>query len=288
MDHAWLKRMMIDYSVYYVTDSWLVSPAFTLGKEQSSIKFEHARKFGDLSQLSVNISTDKQNWTKLEVSAWPDGSSWDYVEATADISAFAGKTVYIGFRYTSTADAAATWEIKNFSVTSPGGSYEGEGPGPQPEAKTYTTIAAAKAAATADKVPSVLKFENVLVTYVNGLSTYLADDENGFLLYGNVENVATGDVVNIEVAGDLFLYNGMPELSVSEVIGETAIFREVAVAASVIVSVQTQIPTSYVVIHAKAKSCEWSSIDSHTVGDYLEWQIVHVVQGHHFGGILVG
>ena len=208
-------------SVYYVTDSWLISPAFTLGKEQSSIKFEHARKYGDLSQLSVNISTDKQSWTKLEVSAWPDGSSWDYVEATADISAFAGKTVYIGFRYTSTAEAA--WEIKNFSVTSPGGSYEGGGPGPQPETQTYTTIAAAKAASTADKVASVLKFENVLVTYVNGLSTYLADDENGFLLYGNVENVATGDVVNIEVAGDLFLYNGMPELSVTEVKAVTTV-----------------------------------------------------------------
>ena len=215
-NYGWKASAYVN-SVYYVTDSWLVSPAFTLGKEQSSIKFEHARKFGDLSQLSVNISTDKKEWTKLEVSAWPDGSSWDYVEATADISAFAGKTVYIGFRYTSTTDAGATWEIKNFSVTSPGGSYEGERPGPQPEAKTYTTIAAAKTAATADKVPSVLKFENVLVTYVNGSSTYLADDENGFLLYGNVENVATGDIVNIEVAGDLFLYNGMPELSVSEV-----------------------------------------------------------------------
>ena len=221
-NYGWKASAYVN-GVNYVTDSWLVSPAFTLGKEQSSIKFEHARKFGDLSQLSVNISTDKQNWTKLEVSAWPDGSSWDYVEATADISAFAGKTIYIGFRYTSTADAGATWEIKNFSVTSPGGSYEGEGPGPQPEAKTYTTIAAAKAAATADKVPSVLKFENVLVTYVNGLSTYLADDENGFLLYGNVENVATGDVVNIEVAGDLFLYNGMPELSVSEVKAVTTV-----------------------------------------------------------------
>ena len=221
-NYGWKASAYVN-NVYYVSDSWLVSPAFTLGKEQSSIKFEHARKFGDLSQLSVNISTDKQNWTKLEVSAWPDGSSWDFVEATADISAFAGKTVYIGFRYTSTADAGATWEIKNFSVTSPGGSYEGEGPGPQPEVKTYTTIAAAKAAATADKVASVLKLENVLVTYVNGSSTYLADEENGFLLYGNVENVATGDVVNIEVAGDLFLYNGIPELSVSEVKAVTTV-----------------------------------------------------------------
>ena len=207
----------------HASDSWLISPAFTLGKEQSSIKFEHARKFGEQSHLSVNISTDKQNWTSLELSAWPDGSSWDYVEATADLSAFAGKTVYIGFHYTSTDAAAATWEIKNFSVTSPGGSCSGEEPGPQPEPNVYTSLAAAKTAATADKTASVMKLENVLVTYVNGLSTYLADEENGFLLYGNVENVAAGDVVNIEVAGDLFLYNGMPELSVTEVKAVTTI-----------------------------------------------------------------
>lgn len=86
-----------------------------------------------------------------------------------------------------------------------------------PAAATYKTIAAAKAAATADKVTVKLELSNVLVTYVNGQSTYIADATDGFLLFGKNIGMTTGQVVNVSVTGELHLYNGLPELAVSKV-----------------------------------------------------------------------
>jgi len=107
------------------SESWLVSPEFSLATASSAtLNIAHARKFGDLSQLSVKASADGNIWTDLEVSAWPDGSNWNFVDATADLSAFVGETaVQIAFVYTSSTSAAATWEVKTVSVIT-----DGEGP----------------------------------------------------------------------------------------------------------------------------------------------------------------
>ena len=62
-------------------------------------------------------STDGTNWTKLNMSAMPDGSNWDFISTTCDLSAFAGKaTVYIAFQYTSTTEAAPEWRVNNVVV----------------------------------------------------------------------------------------------------------------------------------------------------------------------------
>ena len=106
----------------HATEAWLVSPAFDLtGVEVATLAFSHARKYGDLSQLSVLAKAGEGEWTALEVSAWPDGSSWSFIEATADLSAFAGQAaVQVAFKYTSTTDGGATWEIKTVSITNEG------------------------------------------------------------------------------------------------------------------------------------------------------------------------
>ena len=100
--------------------SMLISPAFSLeGLSKATVSFDHTGKyFGTASEeCKVLASTDGENWTELPVSAYPDGSNWNFVSATCDLSAFAGKSVvYIAFQYTSTADAAPTWEIKNVVV----------------------------------------------------------------------------------------------------------------------------------------------------------------------------
>ncbi len=105
------------------TESWLISPAIDLsGVEASKLIFKHARKFGDLSELSVRAKAGDGDWATLQVSAWPDGSSWDFVEAEADLAAFAGKAgLQIAFVYTSTASSASTWEIETVAVTDGGG-----------------------------------------------------------------------------------------------------------------------------------------------------------------------
>ena len=111
----------------HATESWLVSPLFSLtDAESATFAFSHARRYGDLSQLHVYATAAAaEGWTELSVSAWPDGSNWNYIDATADLSAYAGMAdVQVAFAYTSTATAGATWEIKTANVTTDGSTPE--------------------------------------------------------------------------------------------------------------------------------------------------------------------
>lgn len=135
LDYVWKYNAKTDnYSGYMKASAYkkanlaaqsrLVSPAFSLeGLTKATLSFQHAGKFfgkgeGDMAkEIQVLASTDGKTWTKLTISAYPSGNDWTFVDATCDLSAFAGKkTVYIAFQYTSTADAAPTWEVKNVVV----------------------------------------------------------------------------------------------------------------------------------------------------------------------------
>lgn len=104
----------------YAAESRLASPAFSLkGKTTATLSFKHAAKFFNnaANEFKVQVSTDGTTWHDLAVSAYPTGADWNFVDATCDLSAYAGNaTVYIGFLYTSTATKAGTWEIKNVEV----------------------------------------------------------------------------------------------------------------------------------------------------------------------------
>lgn len=126
IEHVWAQdsKYGMKASAYvdqanHATESWLVSPAVDLSAATSAtLAFSHARRYGDLSQLSVQAKAGEGAWTVLEVSVWPDGTSWNFEDATADLSAFAGKAnVQVAFVYTSSASAAATWEIKTVTIT---------------------------------------------------------------------------------------------------------------------------------------------------------------------------
>ena len=55
---------------------------------------------------------------QLPIPNYSDGSSWTFVSSgDIDLSAYAGKTIQLWFRYTSDENFAATWEIKNVKVT---------------------------------------------------------------------------------------------------------------------------------------------------------------------------
>lgn len=110
---------------YHETESWLISPAIELNSgSNATLIFSHARKYGDLSQLSVRVKTvDDDTWTTVQVSSWPDGSNWNFKTASVDLSPFVFHTIQIAFVYTSTTSAAATWEIKSVSISD--GVYKG-------------------------------------------------------------------------------------------------------------------------------------------------------------------
>jgi len=58
-------------------------------------------------------------WTELEVPVRASGDDWNFVNVgTIDLSAFAGKTIRLAFRYQCAGSdkSAATWEIKNLEI----------------------------------------------------------------------------------------------------------------------------------------------------------------------------
>ena len=112
--------------VYYQVDSWLISPAISLaGVKDATLSFEQALRFGSDNDMHVMVSTtykegdaiDLSQWKELTLDQWPDRSNWNFMLSKASLKDYAGQSdVRIAFRYTSNTSAAATWEIKNFSV----------------------------------------------------------------------------------------------------------------------------------------------------------------------------
>lgn len=99
--------------------SRLKSPAIDLKSAKSAkLMFDQAINFAsDMKQeCKVQISTDGKTWTDLDVQGYPTENSWTFVSSTADLTKFCGKTIYIGFLYSSTPTGAPTWEVKNFAV----------------------------------------------------------------------------------------------------------------------------------------------------------------------------
>ena len=114
----------------YPSESWLISPAIDLtGKTGLSFAFEHA--IGPESQLGIDkthftvwISSDystgnpnSTTWTQIPVTEF-SSSAWNFVSISKSIPVeFENKSnVRFAFKYTSTASASATWEIKNVVV----------------------------------------------------------------------------------------------------------------------------------------------------------------------------
>ncbi len=108
----------------YAAESWLISPAIDLSNVSTAmLKFDQAVNYASPSgALSVMVSTDyagevlQCNWTELNLSQWPAGNNWTFINSTADLSQYVGQRVTIAFKYTSNTNASATWEVKNFVV----------------------------------------------------------------------------------------------------------------------------------------------------------------------------
>ena len=99
--------------------SRLKSPAIDLKSAKSAkLMFDQAINFAsDMKQeFKVQISTDGKTWTDLDVQGYPTENSWTFVSSTADLTKYCGKTIYIGFLYSSSPTSAPTWEVKNFAV----------------------------------------------------------------------------------------------------------------------------------------------------------------------------
>ena len=116
-------------SKYYASEGWLISPCIEVAKDvTTTLTFDHAAKFfsSASTEMTLWLSTDYKSglpstatWSQLTIPTYPSGSNWNFVSSgNIDLSAYAGSSVSIAFKYISTSTAAAQWEVKNFSVTS--------------------------------------------------------------------------------------------------------------------------------------------------------------------------
>lgn len=107
----------------YASESWLISPVIDLtGYEAPFFSFEEATNFfsnidAAKQEATVWAREDGGEWKQLTGYTFPDKLSWTFVPSgDIDLSAYAGKEMQIGFKFTSAAKSG-TWEVKNVTVT---------------------------------------------------------------------------------------------------------------------------------------------------------------------------
>lgn len=209
----------------YASESWLVSPKFdctnatalTLSFSEAANFFTSAENVSAYTSVKVKeVGTD--TWTGLTLSARASGTNWTFADGiTADLSAYVGKKMQIAFVYTSSAELAGTWEVKNFELKGKGEvTTESEVVIPE-----YTKIAELKNNATATATAVKFTFTDLLVTGTAGTSTYVTDGTDGLLLYGTASPYKAGDKISGTIAANLFSYNNLTELKDLDLTGVT-------------------------------------------------------------------
>jgi DNA/RNA endonuclease G (NUC1) len=104
----------------YASESWLISPDIKLPSGKSHLTFEHAGGFFGTASNEATVWISKDNgtkWDQLVIDSKNYPSTWNFIFAGSwDLSKYAGNTVKIAFKYSSTATKAGTWEIREVKV----------------------------------------------------------------------------------------------------------------------------------------------------------------------------
>lgn len=104
--------------------SWLVTPAFTVDNlKVKKLTFDCVSAFyvegTKLEIFFLEKNGNEVSYTKVDVGNIPQNTEGAYGEVTTlngDLSAFAGKTGFIGFKYTGGSAATGTYQIDNLYV----------------------------------------------------------------------------------------------------------------------------------------------------------------------------
>ena len=106
----------------YASESWLISPDITLpAGTKAYLTFEHAGGyFGTATkEATLWVSKDGGDWEQLVIDSKNYPTSWTFISAgNWDLGKYAGSTIKIAFKYSSTATKAGTWEVRNVSIIS--------------------------------------------------------------------------------------------------------------------------------------------------------------------------
>ena len=123
--YKYMKATAYVSSVRHATESWLVSPKIDLSTAtMPGLQFSHTHKFAGTPSEELTLWVKEYGaaeWTQVTIPTYGTNNDWTFVTAAVDLSAWAGKKVQIGFKYTSTTSVAATWEVKDVVVYDAGG-----------------------------------------------------------------------------------------------------------------------------------------------------------------------
>ena len=124
-NYKYMKASAFVNNVKHATESWLVSPKIDLSAAtMPGLQFSHTHKFAGTPAEELTLWVKEwgaAEWTQVTIPTYGTNNDWTFVTAAIDLSAWAGKKVQIGFKYTSTTSAAATWEVKDVVVYDAGG-----------------------------------------------------------------------------------------------------------------------------------------------------------------------
>lgn len=105
--------------VAYASEAWLVSPEVKIaGYKDIVLSFDQAANKYPASGFDgkLLVSVDGGAFAEVAMPVPPAGNSWTFANS-GDIAIAKGSTLKFAFKYTSTAEGAGTWEIKNVKVT---------------------------------------------------------------------------------------------------------------------------------------------------------------------------
>lgn len=106
------------------TDAWAISSEFDLTnfKDVRLLVRSAANFFNDQATFNQYCRVcvreiGATDWTTVTLPVPPAGNSWKFSDSGyADLSAFAGKKIEVGFHYTSTPTLSGTWEIDSMTL----------------------------------------------------------------------------------------------------------------------------------------------------------------------------
>ena len=114
-------------------DAWLITPEMDMrGSVLVTLSFDHAHKFAGVPSEEMTLWVAKNydgnyetaDWQQLTIPNYTDNNSWKWVDnkINVPVSKVGSRTVF-AFRYKTTAEAHAMWEIKHLTIKSvcPGG-----------------------------------------------------------------------------------------------------------------------------------------------------------------------
>ncbi len=190
-------------NVNYESESWLIGPAADLSSvEKAVLTIKHAANYFSTSvpvnkACGVMVSTDYSEgaspatatWDELTLSQWP--TSFTYIEATADMSKYAGKPkVYVALKYTSTSSKAGTWEVEALSIAE-GEATNNENPPAETIGTKENPITVAQALEKINALPDKGKSESK--AYVKGKVVKVTTNQANFEEYGNLNYLISDD-----------------------------------------------------------------------------------------------